>query len=680
MRDIGRRSFLTAAGALATTSAIGSDAYATGHARDAATADEYVDVQLLSITDLHGYLQGAPGGNSVLTGAGGRKYTVGGVAYMAAHLERLRAGRRNSLFFTPGDLFSGWEFDTSSFADEPTIEALNAMGLDFASAGNHEFDKSVTFLTSHMEKGIPFPTVGRDDSFTDSTGRRFPGAAFPYYSANMVWHDTGRTVLPPYHIAYVDAGGGRTLPIGFIHLTAIGTETFPGSYHPGLRTLDELETANRCAAELTGRGVRAIVLSMHDGAVAGGDFTSGSNPSGPAYDLALRVSPDIDAIVTGHWHRAFTMMLPDPDGNPRPFVEAGCYGQIVNEINLRLDPRTGSVVRSLTTATNHPNTRDVTPHPGVRSITDYWAGYSARRARTPLAKQTASFTRRRNAAGESTMGDLVADWALWAARQPHEPKDDHDGTVPRALDSSPTLNFVRAGGPPCAGETPTPAELAVIAVAPRVGSAIIAGDLVRDEASGGTVTLGQAWHAVGFGDPLMTVTVTGAQIHDALEEQWAPTPGGGLGFAPLAVSANVRYSFDAAGPVGRRVAPADVLVNGTALDPERRYRLAAPSYTLINQDGFSAFTGFTAPVRHARDFESFVTFVRARQRLTPAPLDRVAVKNATAPGARIGTVIERQQLLQADGSAVPRPEAALRTASAGGPEGQRVFNGFRVPC
>ncbi|MFF4953910.1 bifunctional metallophosphatase/5'-nucleotidase [Streptomyces chattanoogensis] len=654
MRDIGRRFFFTAAGAMATASAIGSNAFATGHARDAGTADEYVDVQLLNITDLHGFLQGAPGGHSVITGAGGKSYTVGGVAYMAAHLERLRDGRRNSLFFAPGDLFSGWEFDASTFADEPTIEALNAMHLDFASAGNHEFDKSATYLTAHMEKGTTYPVVGRDDSFEDSTGRRFRGADFLYYSANMVWNESGKTVLPPYNIAYVDAGRGRRLPIGFIHLTALGTESFPGSYQPGLRTLDELETANRCAAELKSQGVNAIVLSMHDGAVAGSDFSSGSNPSGPAYELALRVSSDIDAIVTGHWHCAFTMMLPDPSGNPRPFVEAGCYGQLINEISLRLDPDTGKVIRSLTTATNHPNTRDVTPHPTLRSIADYWAGYGTRRAATPVGRQTASFTRRRNAAGESTMGDLVADWALWAGRQPHGPMAD-------------------PGGNPN-----TPAELAVIAVAPRVGQAIIAGDLVRDEGSDGAITLGRAWNAVGFGDPIMTVTVTGAQIHDALEEQWAPVAGG-LGFAPLAVSANVRYTFDAAGPVGRRVDPAEVFIDGTALDPARRYRLAAPSYTLINQDGYSAFSGFTAPVRHTRDFESFVEFVRTQQRLTPAPLNRVAVKNAESPGARIGAVVERP-VMQSDGSRIPRPEAALRMALTGGPEGQRAPGGYRVPC
>ncbi|GAU66141.1 putative 5'-nucleotidase [Streptomyces sp. NBRC 110611] len=656
MRDIGRRSFFTAAGALATTSAIGSNAYATGHARDAATADEYVDVQLLNITDLHGYLQGAPGAHSQITGAGGKTYTVGGVAYLAAHLERLRDGRRNSVFFAPGDLFSGWEFDAAAFADEPTIEALNAMGMDFASAGNHEFDKSVRFLTEHMENGDGYPVVGWDNDFEDSAGRQFRGAEFPYYSANMVWDSTGELVLPPYNIVSVDAGRGRRLPVGFIHLTAIGSESFPGSYQPGLRTVDELETANRCAKELKSRGVNAIVLSMHDGAVAGSDFTSGKNPSGPAYELALRASPDIDAIVTGHWHKAFTMMLPDPAGRPRPFVEAGCYGQLVNEISLRLDPDTGAVVRELTTSVNHPNTRDVAPHRELKSIAAYWADYGSRRARTRIGTQTASFTRQRNARGESTMGNLVADWALWAGRQPAGPMDDP------------------------ADHPDSPAELAVIAVAPRVGQAVIAGDLIHDASTGGAVTFAQAWNAVGFGDPIMTVTVTGRQIHDALEEQWAPAPGGGLGFAPLAVSGNVRYTFDAAGPVGRRVEPADVLIDGTALDLARPYRLAAPSYTLINQDGFSAFTGFTAPVRHARDYESFIAFVQATKELVPAQLNRVAVKNASLRGARTGTVMPRQQLLQDSNGMVPRPEVALRTARTGGAEGQRAPGGFRVPC
>ncbi|MEU9144137.1 bifunctional metallophosphatase/5'-nucleotidase [Streptomyces sp. NPDC048349] len=649
---VGRREFLTAAGAWAATFATGVPAHAEVAARDAASADEYVDVQLLSITDLHGYLQGAPGSNAVITGNGGLSYTVGGVAYMAAHLARLRAGRANSLFFTQGDAFAGWEFDAAAFADEPTIEALNRMGLDFATAGNHEFDKSPAMLQRHMEQGVPFPVAGRDTAFTDSSGNPFHGADFRYYSANVVRTTDRRPVLPPYHIEWVAAPGGRRLPVGFIHLTAVGAELFPGSYQPGLATLDELETANACAAELRAQGVNAIVLSMHDGAVAGADFNSGTDPSGPALDLALRVSPAIDAIVTGHWHTRFNMMVPDPQGRPRPFVEAGCYGQVINEISLRLDPVTGAVVRQLTVSTNHPNTRDVAPDPALKEVADYWAGQASARDRTRIGRQTASFTRTRNSAGESTMGDLAADWALWAGGRATDPENDAN---------------VHAN---------VPAQLAVVAMAPRAGQAVVAGDLPLDTAAAGAVTFGRAWRAVGFGDPVVSAWVTGRQLHDVLEQQWTRDPDGSLRFAPLAVSHNVRYSFDALGPVGYRVSMADITVDGVPLDPARSYRLATLSYTFLGHDGYAALAGFREPYRHQRDFESFVAFVRERQTLTPPPLNRVRVRNDGLAPEGAGTVREPATPLHPDGTPLPRPEAAIVTSGHPIPRG----DGLRPPC
>ncbi|MFI8273852.1 bifunctional metallophosphatase/5'-nucleotidase [Streptomyces sp. NPDC085929] len=640
-------------GTAAATFATGVPAHATDHARDAASAVEYVDVQLLNITDLHGYLQAAPGSNATISGNGGRTYAVGGVAYMAAHLARLRSGRLNSLFFTPGDSFSGWEFDAAAFADEPTVEALNRMGLDFATAGNHEFDKSPAFLQRHMEQGVPFSVEGRDATFTDSSGARFHGSGFRYYSANVVWGaDRDSPVLPAYNIEKVRTAAGQELQIGFIHVTALGTELFPGSYQPGLATLDEVATADRYAALLKAQGVNAIVLSMHDGAVAGGDFNSGTDPSGPALDLALRVSPDIDAIVTGHWHTRFNMMVPDPNGVPRPFVEAGCYGQLINEINLRLDPATGRVIRELTVSTNHPNTRDVTPDPALKEVVDYWAGQAAARNTGKIGKQSGSFTRTRNTAGESTMGDLVADWALWAGRRPTDAEND--------ANIHPNV----------------PAQLALVAAAPRVGQAIIAGDLVRDTASGGAVTFGRAWKAVGFGDPIVSATVTGRQIHDTLEQQWTIAASGELLFAPLAVSRNVRYTFNTLGGVGDRVNPADVFIDGAALDLTGTYRLACPSYTFLANDGYDALTGFQAPYRHQRDFESFVAYIRETQTLTPAPLNRVTAAHTTRRGADIGIVLEPAPLLLPDGTPMPRPEAAI--VSADRPRTYR--NGLRPPC
>ncbi|MFI5983361.1 bifunctional metallophosphatase/5'-nucleotidase [Streptomyces sp. NPDC051555] len=642
---LGRRRFLTAAGAVGVKALTGTAVAGSAAGLDATSAAGYVDVQLLNITDLHGYLSAPPARDAVIAGADGATYTVGGVAYMATHLERLRAGRTNSFFFAPGDLFSGWEFPAFSLSDEPTIEALNRLGLDFATAGNHEFDRTPGFLTQHMERGAGagLDGAGVTHSFPDSAGLPFHGADFRYYSANVT---TGRddgsgtegvAVLPPYNIEWVDAPGGLRLPVGFIHLTALGTEGFPNSYQPGLRTSDEVAAADRCAALLKAQGVNAIVLSMHDGAVAGDAFDAGTAPSGPAYELALRVSADIDAIVTGHWHRAFTMMLPDPTGRMRPFVEAGCHGQIVNEITLRLDPTTGAVVRELTTSTNHPNTRDVPAHPGLRDVVDHWTGYARERAGRTIGRQRTPFQRRLSAVGESTMGNLVADWALWAAAQAPDPFD----TSPRP------------------DPAPAPAELALIALAPRLGRSVINTDLVAAPGED-AVTFERAWRAVGYGNPLVTASVSGAQVHDVLEQQWAVDARGTLTYAPLAVSANVRCSFDPAGPAGDRVAPADVLVGGVALRPEGVYRVVTTSYTLTGQDGYPALAGFREPVRHRRDVESFPAYVAALGTLEAAPTGRVTAKGGAAmqPG-RAGALVP----LDAPVTELPAPVAAMEEAA-----------------
>ncbi|WP_405497014.1 bifunctional metallophosphatase/5'-nucleotidase [Streptomyces sp. NBC_00096] len=643
MEEFGRRRFLAraagAAGAVGVKTLTGTAAAATGAAGDAASAAGYVDVQLLHITDLHGYLAAPPARDSRITGAGGRTYAVGGVAYMATHLARLRAGRANSFFFAPGDLFSGWEFPAFTLADEPTIEALNRLGLDFATAGNHEFDRTPGFLRRHMEEGLSYEGAGLTNTFPDSSGAPFHGAGFRYYSANAVSGTGGETVLPPYNIEWVDAPDGRRLPIGFIHLTAVGTEFLGNSFQPGLTTLDGLTAANLCAARLKALGVGAIVLSMHDGAVAGEDFDSGSEPSGPAYELALRASPDIDAIVTGHWHRAFNMMLPDPAGRPRPFVEAGCHGQIIGEITLRLDPGTGTVVRALTSSVNHPNTRDVDPDPVLAEAVGYWTGYAQRRGATVIARQRASFSRRLTPAGESTMGNLVADWALWAA-----------GQAPDSFDTS-----TRPAHPG--------ADLALIALAPRAGRSVINTDLLAGAVPDGPVTFQRAWTAVGYGCPLISAEVSGSRLHDALEQQWALDGSGVLTYAPLAVSDNVRYSFDAAGAVGDRVAPGDVLIGGVPLRPEATYRVVTTSYTLTGQDGYPALGQYREPARHRRDSDSFPAYVSALGTLTAVSTGRVRAKAAPllAPG-REGLLLTPADPVPGLPAPVAAEEAAARDA------------------
>ena len=588
-----RRSFLTATGAVAAAAAVGDIAIATPAAAEDNSG--YVDVQLLSITDFHGYAQPpSAGSGGVITGAGGVKVTVGGAGYMATHLARLREGQANSIFFAQGDNFSGWPFEVDSHDNEPTIEILNALGLDFTTVGNHELDKSREFLVEHMEKGRPLPVVGRDSTFIDSTGQRFRGADFRFYTGNIVWADDEKPIVPPYNIEWVDAGRGRRLPIGFIHLSVEETPVGSTSYQPAMKAQGIIATANRYAAELKRKGVNAIIVSIHEGGVAGDDYNAGTNPTGPIFDLAAQASPDIAAIVSGHWHCRFNMMLPDPNGVMRPVVEAGNHGQLINEINLKLDRHTGHVIRELTRSTNHAVTRDVPLDPEVQYIADYWTAQGKRRYATPLARVTADFTRTPDAAGESTMGNLAADYLLWNANRTDEGR----------------------------------ADFSLIAVKPAKGSVAIGGDLLYAKGtnpsdSDGQILFGEAWNAVGYGNPVLTVTLTGTQIHAALEDQWQTQADGTVKYAPFAVSENVRYAYDTTKPVGSRVDPASVLIDGEALDLGREYRVAALAYTLVGGDGYASLTRtFTDPVRGERDREGFIAYLRENPVLTPAPLGR----------------------------------------------------------
>jgi 5'-nucleotidase len=604
---VSRRAVLgtgTALAAGAAASQLGTRAYAGPNGPDQAPpgSDDYVDVQLLSITDLHGYLQPTDvTGYNVVTDRGEQK-VVGGAAYLATHLKRLRRRYRNSIFFSAGDNFSGWPFSVDSHANEPSVEVLNTLGLQFSTVGNHELDQHFPeFLIDHMEKGKPCGVAGRDSSFPDSTGRRFRGADFAFYTSNIVLDDTGTTIVPAYNIVRVDAGHGRTLPVGFIHLTVIDTVTGSTSYQPGMRTLDYLETVNRVAAKLKSRGVNAIIVVMHEGGSAGADINALSHPTGPCFTLAQQASPDISAFVTGHWHAQFNGMIAGPDGVLRPVVEAGCHGKMINEITLKLDPRTGEVIKDLTTATNHANTHDVPPDPRVQNIVNYWVDQGVRRYNTPIAAQTGDLTRGPNEFGESAMGDLGADVILWTARSDGDPVD-----------------------------------LAIFATAPRTGSVALSGDgLLQDPSasigdSRGRILFGEAWNAFGYGNPVLGVTVTGAQIHTALEHQWQQTSGGVLTFAPLAVSGNVSYTVDPSAPPGSRVDTDSVIIDGKPLNTGRDYRLAGLAYTLIAADGTTALKDFRDPVRHTRDREAFIAYLRAHPRIDPPAMTRVRPMTAAS--------------------------------------------------
>lgn len=202
------------------------------------------------------------------------------------------------------------------------------------------------------------------------------------------------------------------------------------------------------------------------------------------------------------------------------------------------------------------------------------------------------------------MGNLAADVLLWEA---HRQGDDVD--------------------------------LALFATAPRKGSVALSGDGLLHAAgrspadAAGRILFGEAWKAFGYGNPVLGATVTGAAVLAALQDQWKAS-GAGVSTSPMAVSANVSYEVDLGAAPGSRVVPASVKINDVVLDPAKSYRIAALAYTLIAADGTTALAEFTDPVRHERDREAFIAYLRVHPTIDPPPLTRVRPAGGTGEGSR----------------------------------------------
>jgi 5'-nucleotidase len=538
-----------------------------------------IPVQVLSLTDLHGYLSETE--NLTIAGPSGT-LAVGGAGYLKAHLDKLRAGQPNSFLIGSGDQFSGWPDYTQAFANEPTIEVLNALGMDFDVAGNHEFDREFPFLR-RMTTGACYGKPGFDSCFKDSTGRNFRGTDYAYHAANIVDPRTKRPVLPPYWIA--KAGSAR---IGFIGLGFPGTpdETLSigGS---GFDFQGLVEAANRAAAELKAQGVNAIVVSMHEGGQQGGLFDECKNPTGPIFDAARAMSPDIDVILGGHWHTAFNCMIPDPNGVPRPVLEASNHGRLLGEVNLSLDPATGEVIRSATTAANHAVTKDLTPDPAIQKTVKYWMDKWTARQGQPLATLDRDLDFAKTT--ESRTGNLVAD--LYRAEAAH---DDADFAL-------------------------VPADLGI--------------DVIAAGLQAGTVTYGEAWPVAGI-SPITTLSMKGSTVEAVLEQQWIPPAYGCSRLSSLATSANFRYTYDLGRPVGDRVDPAKVLVDGKPLRLDRTYRVATTAVMPLHgaQYGYPGFQQFTELDRAPRmGQEVFLNHLRTHPLIKAPALGRVTAIPGTPP-------------------------------------------------
>ena len=288
---------------------------------------ETTNVQLLAINDFHGNLV-PPTGSSGRVGA----TPAGGVEYLATKIKDLEATNpTGTLEVAAGDLIGASPLLSAAFHDEPTIEAMNALGLDISAVGNHEFDEGVDELL-RIQNGGCHPVDGCQD------GDDFAGASFQYLAANVVRKSNGKPIFPAYKVRSV--AGAK---VGFIGLTLEGTPSIvTPSGVASVNFLDEADTINAATAELKAKGVHTIVVLLHEGGAQTSPLSETSintcvGMSGAVVDIVSKLDADVDLVVSGHTHNAYNCALPNSVGQNIAVSSASSFGRSVTDIDLTID-------------------------------------------------------------------------------------------------------------------------------------------------------------------------------------------------------------------------------------------------------------------------------------------------------------------------------------------------------
>ena len=524
---------------------------------------EPVKVTVLAINDFHGNLLPPRGGIRIQAPAD-RSKTVnvpaGGSEHLATAVAELRAKNPNHIFVAAGDLIGATPLVSALFRDEPTIESLSMMGMEVAAVGNHEFDRGRDELL-RLQRGGCHPTEGCQGP------RPFKGAAFRYLAASTVVDATGLTLFPPYHVKRFQG-----IPVAFIGLTLKATPSIVvASGVKGLTFRDEAETVNALVPELRRRGIEAIVLLIHEGGFPSGDYNECPGLSGPIVEIVKKLDKAVDVVVSGHTHRAYNCRV-----GGRLVTSGDKYGTIVTQIELTLDPKTGDVIDAA--ADNMiVRTASFAKDPRQSELVATYERLAAPLAKRVVGRIAAPLPREAAPNGESPLGQVIADAQLAATRS-----------------AGAQLALMNSGG-------------VRSSLAPPDG-------LVRYE---------DLFGVQPFYNNLVTMTLTGAQIAQLLEQQWAGQPYPRV----LHVSRGFGYAWDASRPPGQRVVPASLRLDGRPLAPEATVRITVNSFLAAGGDNFSVLQQGRDVVTGEMDIDAFEAYVRAQPALAPGALDRIVRLN-----------------------------------------------------
>lgn len=559
-------------------------------------------VKVIGFNDFHGALNTTGTANLPDPSAPGttRAVPLGGAAYAATLVKQIKAKNPNSVVVGAGDMIGATPLVSALFHDEPTIDALDLIGLEFSSVGNHEFDDGKGELM-RMQNGGCFPggKVGEDTCL--DTGGVFTGASFKYLAANVINRDTGKPLFPAFGVKSFNIGGA-IVPVAFIGLVLRETPTIVTPQGvAGLDFIDEVTAVNSAMTEIRAQGIKAVVILIHQGAFMTSAFNDQTcaGLNGDLLKITPRLDTEIDLIVAGHTHSTLLCKGKVAENPKLAITSAGATGRFLSEIDLTVDTTTGDITN--VAIANNAVVNDTANNPlpnayptvradaATKALVDRYNTAVAPLQNRVIGRISATMAHNTaNTAGEVALGDVIADAQLAATQ----------GDSQKALAA-----FMNPGG---------------------IRSPGFQFDQISGGEQAGEITYGEAFTVQPFGNSLVTLTLTGAQIDMMLEQQFPPNQ---TANRILQVSRGFSYTWDNNGAANAKVDINSIRINGTPVVADQRYRITVNNFLAGGGDSFTILTQGLDMVGGAQDIDALETFFKANSPVAPGPQNRITRLN-----------------------------------------------------
>lgn len=548
------------------------------------------DIHILAYNDLHGHLDGRTPGT--LYG----KYAGGAAALAKMVRDKKTVYKNQTVTVFAGDSIGATPLSSSLFLDEPTILANNFIDADFASVGNHEFDRGMAHLLRMQNGGCPTGgcTGAPYPELNNGKSPVFTGATFKYLAANVTKTD-GSPFLPAYGIKKFTSNGGTTIKVGVIGEVLEGT---PGIVTPagvaGLKFGKEAPAANAAVKELRDRGVKTNILVIHEGGFQTGSPTKPGDCVGllsgsPIESIIKDLDKSIRIIVSGHTHNEYRCIV-SINGVDRLVTSASSFGRALSDITLSIDDITGELISASavnSVVENSSNANTSTPRVAdptkvatdVQALADFYNTLAAPKANKVIGRIAGDMLKEtQTPLGELPAGDLIADSQLAATKTTGNAVIAF--TNPGGI-RSPGFVFAQSS----AGEAP------------------------------GELTYSEAFTVQPFGNSLVTLTLTGAQIRQVLEQQFTGCRAQTT-TRVLQVSAGFSYQQDpaasaCAGKIGA------ITLDAKPIDDAAKYRVTVNSFLATGGDGFTVFNDGTNRLGGDIDLDALTAYFAAAPGVVP---------------------------------------------------------------